>query len=98
MSGYRREDSTDAFKYKVVLESFQRDTTMKQVQQKYNVPQVVLSRWRSYFSKMAPSVFSLKPNKKAKTRPQEDPEELKRIIGQLTIENEILKKALHTVS
>jgi transposase-like protein len=86
------------FRLQVVLESLQRDTTVEAVCHKYAIVTSVVVRWRNEFKKRAFEVFADKrtPNGKRKAygfAPGQSPDELKRIIGELTVENEILKKA-----
>ena len=88
-------------KLRIVLESFQRDTTIEAVRIKYGVASSALHRWRDIFKKaqvtVAESAFGDNRNPKSKAirsgyEPGQSPDELKRIIGELTIQNEILKK------
>jgi len=86
------------FKVKAVMESFQRDTTLEAVCQKFGVSRAQLCRWRQEFQEKAPSLFPDKRNPKEKAisqgyKPGEAPDDLKKIIGELTVQNEILKKA-----
>ncbi len=84
-------------KLQIVLESLQRYTTLQSVSRKYNIVSSVIMRWRKEFKGKAALVFSYKRNPKGKAvangyKPGESPDELKRIIGDLTVQNEILKK------
>lgn len=93
-----RRHFTPEFKLKVVLESMQRDTTIEEVRGKYNLSWSVLNRWRKEFQASAPDIFADKrnPGSKAKAQgypPGQSPDELKRLIGDLTIQVEVLKKA-----
>ena len=89
----KRKTYESAFKVQVVLESLQRDTTIEQIRRKYQVSASVVNKWRAMFKKNAHLVFEyLQPKKQAS--PGESPEELKKLIGELTIENTLLKKAL----
>jgi transposase-like protein len=93
-----RKTYTPEFKLKVVLESMQRDTTQEAVCKKFGISSSVLHRWRKEFQQNAESVFSDKrdPKQKAQSQgyaPGESPDDLKKIIGELTVQNEILKKA-----
>lgn len=93
-----RRHFTPEFKLKVVLESMQRDTSIEQVRSKYNLSWSVLNRWRKEFKAAAPDIFTDKrnPGSKAKAQgyaPGQSPDELKRLIGDLTIQVEVLKKA-----
>jgi transposase-like protein len=89
---------TADFKAKAVLESLQRDTTLEAVCHKFGVSRSQLSRWRQEFQEKVPSLFVAKRNPKEKAisqgyEPGESPDDLKKIIGELTVQNEILKKA-----
>lgn len=93
----QRRQFTPEQKLQVVLESLQRDTTLEAVSRKYNIVTSVIIRWRKEFKEKAAVVFSDKRNPKGKAlangyKPGESPDELKRIIGDLTVQNEILKK------
>ena len=93
-----RKSYTAEFKLKVVLESLQRDTTQEAVCKAYGISGSMLHRWKKDFQQNAPNVFldQRDPKQKAKTQgyaPGESPDDLKKIIGNLTIQNEILKKA-----
>lgn len=93
-----RKSYTAEFKLKVVLESMQRDTTQEEVCKKFGISSSMLHRWRKEFQQNAASVFYEKrdPKQKAQSQgyaPGESPDDLKKIIGELTVRNEILKKA-----
>jgi transposase-like protein len=90
----KRKTYQSDFKVRVVLESFQRDTTIEQVRKRYDIHTSVINRWRSIFKKNAHLAFE-KKKKTKKVKPSQSPEELKRIIGELTVQNELLKKALN---
>ncbi|GHO47165.1 hypothetical protein KSX_53280 [Ktedonospora formicarum] len=92
-----RKSYTAEFKTKVVLESLQRDTTLEQVCQRFGVSKSMVHRWRNKFQEKAPTLFTDKRNPSQKAinqgyKPGESPDELKKIIGELTVQNEILKK------
>jgi len=89
---------TPEFKLQVVLESFQRDTTIDAVGRKHGIVRSVLNRWRNDFKERAPEIFVDNRNPASRARsqgfePGQSPEDLKKIIGELTVQNEILKKA-----
>lgn len=93
-----RRHFTPEFKLKVVLESMQRDTTIEEVRRKYDISWAVISRWRKEFQANAHEVFADKRNPRVKAKaqgyaPGQSPDELKRLIGDLTIQVEVLKKA-----
>ena len=83
----KRKNYTPEFKLKVVLESMQRETTQEEVCQKFGISSSMLHRWRN---------DKRDPKQKAQSQgyePGESPDDLKQIIGELTVRNEILKKA-----
>jgi len=93
----QRRQFTPEQKLQVVLESLQRDTTLETVSRKYGIVTSVINRWRKEFKEKAAIVFADKRNPVGKAqangyKPGESPDELKRIIGELTVQNEILKK------
>jgi len=90
----KRKQYTSEFKFKAVLESFQRDTTIEAVCRKFAVPSSVMSRWRQEFQQNGPAAFEGKRREQeGHNDPAESPEELKKIIGELTVQNELLKKS-----
>ena len=97
----RRKFYTPEQKLKIVLESLQRDTTIESVRIKYGVAASALHRWREEFKKaqaaLAEAAFGDKRNPKSKAiragyEPGQSPDELKKIIGEQTVQIEILKK------
>lgn len=89
----KRKTYQSDFKVKVVLESFQRDTTIEQVRAKYQLHASIINKWRSTFKKNAHLAFESQ-KKVSLPNPGESPDELKRIVGELAVENALLKKAL----
>lgn len=85
---------TSEFKMQVVLESFQRNTTIEEVCRHHDLAQSVVHKWRKTFRDKGASIFLGENVRKRKWASGQSPDELKRIIGSITIENEILKKAL----
>ena len=97
MAEKKRNQYTAEFKAKVVLESLQRDTTIEEVRKKFGVTNSMIHRWREEFKKNLPQLFEDKRNPKAKAQSQgyaagQSPDDLKKIIGELTVQNETLKK------
>ena len=98
MEGIVRRQFSPQQKLEIVLESFQRDTTIEAVCRKFGLVRSVINRWRDEFRSGADKVFTDKRSPKARHallgyKPGESPDELKSIIGDLTIQNQILKKA-----
>lgn len=94
----KRKTYTPEFKLKVVMESFQRDTTLEEVCRKFDLASSVISRWRQEFHHHGPEVFADKRSPRTRTQaqgyaPGESPEELKQLIGELAVQNEVLKKS-----
>lgn len=92
-----RKTYTPEFKLRVVLESMQRDTTQEEVCKRFGISSSMLHRWKKEFQENAISIFYEKrdPKQKAQSQgyaPGESPDDLKKIIGELTVQNEILKK------
>ncbi len=92
-----RKQYTAEFKLKVVLESLQRDTTIEEVRKKFGISTSVIHRWRQEFQAKAATIFVDKrdPKQKAQAQgyaPGESLDDLKKIIGELTVRNEMLKK------
>ncbi|MEA2056416.1 MAG: transposase [Patescibacteria group bacterium] len=83
----RRYDSK--FKLQMVLETLDRNTTINSIKKKYDISNKAITSWRKKFFSLAHTVFDKKQHK---IKLSESPEELKKIIGELTVQNEILKK------
>ena len=95
----QRKTYPPEFKLKVVLESLQRDTTLEAVCQRFGVSKSMVHRWRQDFQANATNALpdKRKPKQKAQAQgypPGESPDELKRIIGELTVQLEMVKKAM----
>jgi len=86
----RRRQFKPEFKARLVIELLTGTTTMAQACQKYQLKQQVVSRWKSDFMERAPEVFA--GNAQHETD-QERIAELERLVGRLTMQIEILKKA-----
>src|SRR5690242_6062333 len=92
----KRKSYTPEFKFKVVMESCQRDTTIEEVCRKIDVPSSVVSRWRQEFQQNGPQVFADKRNPKTLAQgyaPGEALDELKKLIGDIAVQNDLLIKS-----
>jgi transposase-like protein len=89
----KRKSYDSAFKLQAVLDSMRPDRTIEQVRVKHGVTASMINKWKAQFKKNAHIAFEVSTKKK-KSGEQEDPEYLKRVIGDLTVQNDILKKAL----
>ena len=95
----QRKQYTAEFKLKVVLESLQRDTTIEEVSKKFGVSTSMIHRWRQEFQAKAATIFVDKRDPKQNEQaqgytPGESPDDLKKSIGELMVQNDILKRAM----
>ena len=83
---------TPAFKKKIALEALREDKTMSQLASQHGVHPILVGKWKKELIDRAESLFEGK-----RSRPKNDfidREELEKKIGQLTMENDFLKKKL----
>jgi transposase-like protein len=90
----QRRNFTPQFKTRVVLEILTKLKSMAQVCREYDLKEQVVTRWKAEFLERAPSLFA--------TNQQRDDDqariaELERLLGRLTMELEIAKKASQLV-
>lgn len=90
MKKQTRRKFSSSFKAKVALEAIKGQQTLAELATKFELSQVVISRWKAEFLANAGSVFD-KPGKS--DEPDVDTQELYAQIGQLKVENEFLKKS-----
>ena len=89
MSSQRRKFSAE-FKAKVVLEVLSGRSSIAAIARRHQLQTKLIYQWRAEVLENLPLLFSLhKANPESESRIGE----LERLIGQLTIENEALKKA-----
>lgn len=86
----RRRQFKPEFKARIVIDLLTGTTTMAKACQKYHLKQPVVSRWKADFLERAPEVFAGNAQHEAD---QARIAELERLLGRLTMEIEILKKA-----
>ena len=94
----KRQQYSAEFKLKGVLERLQRDTTQEEVCRKFGISSSMLHRWRHAFQEQAAAIFldQRDPQRKAQSQgyaPGESPDDLKKLIGELTVQKELLNKA-----
>ncbi len=77
------------FKLQVVLETLNPNTTAESIKKKYGLSNNAIGSWRKKFFQNAHKSFE---TGNSTTEAKDSIEELKRIIGELTVENSILKK------
>lgn len=76
------------FKTQVVIQSLNPNTTIEAVRIRYGLSKNTINSWRKIFFTNAHKAFT----SDAKPEPGQSAEELKKLIGDLTVENSILKK------
>jgi transposase len=81
---------TAEFKAQLVLEVLSGAKTSAEVCRHYQIHPNLFARWRTTFVEQAPSIFKQEQNHSAE---QERIAELERMIGRLTMELEVAKKA-----
>jgi len=86
----KRRRFTPEFKAQVVLEELTGLKTKAEVCREYRLKPEVFSRWRAEFLERAPEIFATRPSRGDE---QERIAELERMVGRLTMELEVAKKA-----
>jgi transposase len=93
-----RKSYDTAFKVKVALEAAKEQKTLQELAQKYDVAPGQISQWKKQLVEGASELFE-RPNKKQKREreTEEERDHLLKTVGQLTVENEFLKKKYRQV-
>jgi transposase-like protein len=93
-----RKTYDTAFKVKVAMEAAKEQMTLQELAQKYDVASGQISQWKKQLVEGASELFE-RPNKKRKREreTEEERDQLLKTVGQLTIENEFLKKKYRQV-
>ncbi len=95
MISKKRRKFTSEFRAQIVLEVISGKLSVPQAASKYKIKDGVIYEWRKVALERMPLLFELKaPEQEG----QERIAELERMIGQLTVENEALKKASRWLS
>jgi transposase len=95
MVGKKRRKFTSEFRSQIVLEVLSGKVSVAQAAKKYKIKDGVIYEWRKHALESFPLLFDLKvPQQEGSERVAE----LERLIGQLTVENEALKKASRWLS
>jgi transposase-like protein len=87
---YKRRTFSGQFKAQVVLEVLTGVKSAAQVCREYDIKETVLSRWKQEFIERAPELFE---RQRGQNHQDERVAELERVIGRLTVELEMAKKA-----
>jgi transposase-like protein len=86
----KRRKFTPEFKAQVVLEELTGVKDKAEVCREYRLSRQLFSRWRAEFVERAPEIFA---TERSRGDEQERIAELERMIGRLTMELEVAKKA-----
>lgn len=92
MSKNKRRKFSSAFKTKVVLECLSERYSIQELARKHELHPNQISQWKTQFLVNAESVFEKGSTEKSKEETEQ--EKLYKVIGQLKVENDFLKKAL----
>lgn len=92
MSKQTRRKFDPEFKARVALEAIKNQHTLAELSKKFDVSGVMISKWKAEFLENMGSVFEKDSSGKKDVGP--DVERLYSQIGQLTVENDFLKKSL----
>lgn len=90
MKKQSRRKFSSVFKAKVALEAVKGQLTLAELAKKFELNQVVISRWKAQFLENMSMVFE---KGEQKEEPDVDTQQLYAQIGQLKVENEFLKKS-----
>ena len=85
-----RRTFTSEFKAKVVLECISGEKSISEACREYQLSPVMVSKWRTEFIKNVAVIFE--KNQKG-NEDQNRMAELERLVGRLSLENDMLKKA-----
>lgn len=86
---------TPAFKKKIAFEALREEKTIEEIAKEYNLNRVQVSQWKKELMEGAELIFiGKRKEKKALAQHDDTTAALERKIGQLTIENDWLKKKL----
>ena len=83
-----RKYRTASFKAQVALEALRNESSLAELAKKYDVHPTLITKWKAELMKQAADLFQRKNG----TRKKDHTAYLERKIGQLTIENDFLKK------
>ena len=87
----QRRRFTPQFKTKVVLEMLSGDAAQAELSRRHNIGSDQLSKWKRQFLEKAPQAFG---GKELRNGHMERIRQLEQLVGRLTLELEISKKAL----
>jgi len=82
-------------KFQVVLEAIKRERANTEIARQYGIHPQLIVNWKREFFQKAPSIFE---EKRKKEKDSKKTENLEKIIGQQTIEIQLLKNFLGQIS
>lgn len=88
----KRRKFTAQFKFETVMEVLRGEKSVAQICRERDITETLYYKWRDAFFERAPSVFEDQRNGSSE-QSSDRVAELERMVGQLTMENAILKKA-----
>ncbi len=89
----RRRKFTSKFKTKVVLEAIKESQSLIEMAMKYELAPTQISKWKKEFLAGAEQVFG-GGQKSKRSESETERDELFKVIGELKVENDYLKKSL----
>jgi len=92
MARRKRRQYNAEFKFETVMEALRGEKSAAQICRERDISENLLTRWKSEFVERGAAIFESKSNQK-QDKQEEQIAELERMVGRLTMENEILKKA-----
>lgn len=85
-----RRTFSPAFKAKVILECISGEKSVSEITRAYQLSPILVSKWRTEFMENSAAIFE---RNNAGSEDQHRIADLERLVGRLTLENEMLKKA-----
>ena len=95
MEGKTPRKFSEDFKFNVVLESFITGNVAATAA-RHNIHITLVNNWRKQLKNEGPKLFSFR--KKHNTQEHQSIDQLEKIIGRITIENQILKKTQEMIA
>jgi transposase-like protein len=88
----KRYKKTPKEKLQIVLEGLRGETNITELCRRHGITTAMFYKWKDLFLRKGEEIFSNQGNFSSERILKERIRELERIIGRLTVENEILKK------